>query len=161
MSFVIFCHRQKKRGSPLKAEDYVTQIILSVVEAARSKDLSTIDKSSHDTRKEILLKQGRQKISEVQTMRHTGVTLSTIDKDTHNTRKEAVDYAHSIETQAEIKLGEILLLMDKNEGAKGIGKSVIRNDDSTLPPTLTELGISLNLSSEAQALASLPGDGIR
>ena len=37
MSFVIFCHRQKKRGSPLKAEDYVTQIILSVVEAARSK----------------------------------------------------------------------------------------------------------------------------
>ena len=51
--------------------------------------------------------------------------------------------------------------MDKNEGAKGIGKSVIRNDDSTLPPTLTELGISLNLSSEAQALASLPGDGIR
>jgi len=61
------------------------------VEAARSKDLSTIDKSSHDTRKEILLKQGRQKISEVQTMRHTGVTLSTIDKDTHNTQKEIAD----------------------------------------------------------------------
>ena len=42
-------------------------------------------------RKEILLKQGRQKISEVQTMRHTGVTLSTIDKDTHNTQKEIAD----------------------------------------------------------------------
>jgi hypothetical protein len=76
----------------------------------------------------------------------------------HNLGKEAVNYAHGIETQAEIKLGEILIQMDKNKGAKGIGKSVIHNDDSTIPPTLSELGVSLNLSSESQLLAKLPED---
>ena len=39
---------------------------------------------------------------------------------------------HGIETQAEIKLGEILLQMDKNTGAKGIGKSAIIDIDSTI-----------------------------
>lgn len=40
-------------------------------------------------RKEILLKVGREKISDVQTKRHSGVSLSIIDKDTkHNTREK-------------------------------------------------------------------------
>lgn len=42
-------------------------------------------------RKEILIKQGRDKISETQTARHAGITLSTIDKDTHNTQKEIAE----------------------------------------------------------------------
>ena len=76
----------------------------------------------------------------------------------HKLGKEAVDYAHSIETQAEFKLGEILSQMEKNKGLLKQGNNLpaISMDDSTIPPTLSELGISLNLSSEAQALAKLP-----
>jgi len=70
----------------------------------------------------------------------------------HKLGKEAVDYAHSIEVQAEIKLGEILAVMEKNKGA---AINAIIKADSVMPPTLPELGISANLSSEAQALASL------
>ena len=74
----------------------------------------------------------------------------------HKLGKEAVEYAQEIERSALIKLGEILADMEKNKGAMGIGKSVVRNDDRTQKPVLSDLGISKNLSSESQAIASLP-----
>jgi site-specific DNA-methyltransferase (adenine-specific) len=72
----------------------------------------------------------------------------------HGLGKQAVDYAREIEVEAEIKLGEFLIAMDKNKGAQGIGTSAVSNNDRTL--RLEDIGVSKNLSSEAQALASLP-----
>lgn len=71
----------------------------------------------------------------------------------HKLGKEAVDYAHSIETQAEIKLGEILLQMDRNRGGNPNLQPLIHAERLS---TLSELGISFNLSSESQSLAKLP-----
>jgi DNA modification methylase len=79
----------------------------------------------------------------------------------HQLGKDAVGYAHEIELEAEIKLGEILLQTEKNKGSKIIGRNednslAVDNDDRQ--PTLSELGINKDLSSEAQALAQLPDD---
>jgi len=60
---------------------------------------------------------------------------------------------------AEIILGEILAEMEKNKGEKGQftgGQPCVPPGE--IPPTLKEMGISKNLSSEAQALASLPDE---
>ena len=71
----------------------------------------------------------------------------------HKLGKEAVGYAREIEIRAEILLGEFLAEMRKNEG----GKPVERVDRFNInPPTLAEIGISRDLSSEAQVLATLP-----
>ena len=70
----------------------------------------------------------------------------------HGLGKEAVDYARTIEVSAEIKMGEYLALMEKNEG----GDPVSHDDRVDEPPTLADMGISKNLSSEAQTLAELP-----
>jgi len=44
--------------------------------------------------------------------------------------------------------------MEKNKGAKGVGKSAVDGVDRT--PTLKELGITKDISSRAQTLASIP-----
>ena len=77
----------------------------------------------------------------------------------HGLGKDAVTYAKSIEISAEIKLGEILKDMEKNKGGWGTKQDEfcspphVPQDE---PPTLAEIGISKNLSAEAQNLASLP-----
>jgi N6-adenosine-specific RNA methylase IME4 len=71
--------------------------------------------------------------------------------------KDAVGYARSIEISAEIKLGEFLKEMEKNKGGNP-NLQLVENDDQlvNLPPTLKEIGISKDLSAEAQVLAGLP-----
>jgi len=72
--------------------------------------------------------------------------------------KQAVDYAREIEIEAQRKLGEFLKDMEKNKGALKIGPVVRANDHGT---KLADIGISKNLSSEAQALAELPEKELR
>jgi DNA modification methylase len=82
----------------------------------------------------------------------------------HDLGKEAVAYAHEIEIRAEIKLGEILAVMEKNKGTKGqlIGRGIIGGEQARPPieivPTLAEIGITKDLSAESQALAALPAE---
>ena len=82
----------------------------------------------------------------------------------HDLGKEAVAYAHEIEIRAEIKLGEILAVMEKNKGTEGQlrGKDssgdTIRVSPEAITPTLEEIGVSLKLSAESQALALLPAE---
>jgi hypothetical protein len=71
-----------------------------------------------------------------------------------NTHGENI-YAQEIEIRAEIKLGEILAAMEKNRGGRPEEKPVEQHDRLS-PPTLPEMGISRDLSSESQALAALP-----
>lgn len=64
--------------------------------------------------------------------------------------------AAEIRIRAERRLGEMLAATEKNTGAKGIGKSAVVADDRTL--TLSEVGISKDLSSRAQKLAAVPDE---
>jgi DNA modification methylase len=78
----------------------------------------------------------------------------------HDLGKEAVAYAHEIEIMAEIKLGEILAVMEKNKGTQLSGKDSF-GGYAVLPPideapTLEEMNITKRLSAESQALAALP-----
>jgi hypothetical protein len=62
----------------------------------------------------------------------------------------------SIRLRAERRLGELLKNMDKNPGAKGIGKKVQSDGATTLPPRLSDLGISKDQSCQFQQLAAIP-----
>jgi site-specific DNA-methyltransferase (adenine-specific) len=66
--------------------------------------------------------------------------------------------AQEIEREALIKLGEILTDMEKNKGGNPDLQPVDNNDRLDEPVTLTELGISRDLSSESQAIAGLPDE---
>ena len=82
----------------------------------------------------------------------------------HGLGKEAVAHAHEIEIRAEKKLGEMLSVMEKNKGTQGqlVGRGIIGGQQEVPPietPTLKEIGITKNLSSEAQTLAQIE-DGI-
>jgi len=70
----------------------------------------------------------------------------------HGLGKEAVGFAKSIEISAEIKLGEFLKEMEKNKGAAANAVDTSNH----VPPTLKEIGVSKDLSAEAQILADLP-----
>jgi hypothetical protein len=69
----------------------------------------------------------------------------------HGLGKEAVAYAHEIEIEAKIKLGEILTVTEKNRGTEGQlrGKDSsggrVRQPPETEPPTLAEIGITKDL----------------
>ena len=76
----------------------------------------------------------------------------------HDLGKEAVAYAHEIEIRAEIKLGEILAVMEKNKGGNPDLQPVDVLDQLDEPPTLAEIGVSKDLSAESQALAALPAE---
>ena len=71
----------------------------------------------------------------------------------HKLGKEAVGYAREIEISAEILLGEFLAKMRKNKGGEPLEYLEGRGIN---PTTLAEIGISYDLSSEAQRLALLP-----
>ena len=73
----------------------------------------------------------------------------------HNLGKEAVSFAQEIERSSELLLGKFLKEMEKNKGAQGIGKSVVKQDDRTQTPTYEEMGITYNLGAEAQELTNL------
>ena len=105
-----------------------------------------------------LLNNATKMLAEVQSIDDAKNLMDTASAAKHYARKhglgvEAVTFARSIEIASEIKLGEFLQLMEKNKG----GKPVSMVDRYGInPTTLTEIGISRNLSSEAQVLATLP-----
>lgn len=68
--------------------------------------------------------------------------------------EEAINHAHSIKVYALQKLGEMLKATERNQGAKGIGKSAVPKENHT--PTLLELGIDKKISALAQKVAALP-----
>ncbi len=69
-------------------------------------------------------------------------------------QQDVIQRAKGLRLQAERKLGELLRGMEKNTGAKGIGKSAVTDCNHT--PTLEEIGIDKRTSSRAQKLAALP-----
>jgi hypothetical protein len=68
--------------------------------------------------------------------------------------------ACEIRIRAERRLGEMIRHQKEtvglNTGAMGIGKSAVGSDDRT--PTLADVGISKDLSSRSQQIASIPED---
>ena len=58
------------------------------------------------------------------------------------------------ETRFYLKLGEFLREMEKNKGGRPQKTAVTSTE--VLSPTLEEIGVSENLSREAQTLAALP-----
>lgn len=79
--------------------------------------------------------------------------------------EEAEGLAHSIRIEALRKLGEMLAATERNEGAKGVGKSAVTKGDRTQQsavtsgdhtPTLEEMGLTKRESAVAQKLAALP-----
>jgi 16S rRNA G966 N2-methylase RsmD len=78
--------------------------------------------------------------------------------------EDAKRFASEMELDAKRYLGEALNKQPKNRGAEGIGKapSAVQRLDGTSevvpPPTLKELGITRNQSSEAQKLSEIPED---
>lgn len=71
--------------------------------------------------------------------------------------EDVIGRAHTVKSHALVRLGELLQPMEKNVGAKGVGKSAVLKGDHT-PPTLKELGLDKKTSSVAQQLAALPAE---
>lgn len=73
--------------------------------------------------------------------------------------EEAIEYATAVKIDAMTMMGEFLKEAPKNEGAKGSGsnqyKQVVRSQNETAPPTLSDAGISKRESSDAQLLATV------
>jgi len=66
---------------------------------------------------------------------------------------DLIKYATEIRVRAQRKAGEMLAQTEKSEGAKGIGTSAVDSNDRT--PTLADMGITKDQSSNWQALASM------
>lgn len=73
--------------------------------------------------------------------------------------QEAIDYAHAIKIDAERLLGGYLKAAEKAEGQTHGGRKTklggTREVPPNAPPTLSDLGLSKKLSSEAQALHTI------
>lgn len=95
------------------------------------------------------------RVDEVKDIRDKALAIAAYAKQANDTAM--VEWATEIKVRAERRAGELLAVMDKNTGARGFGKSAIVRDDST-PPTLPELGISLDQSSRWQKLAAVPAE---
>lgn len=65
------------------------------------------------------------------------------------------DYAE-VKLRAIRKLGELLIDVEKNTGSRGIGSAVQPPDRTIAVPTLANMGVSKNQSSQAQAIARIP-----
>lgn len=99
----------------------------------------------------------RQALIEAKTVKETKTILDKSKAVAAFTRqqnmsREIQDYANEFVLDAQIKLGQLLLDMPKNTGAKGIGKSVVTSDDRT--PTLADLNISKMQSANLQFIAA-------
>lgn len=74
--------------------------------------------------------------------------------------RELESFAQEIRLRAERKLGGLIIQQKETVGLAPAGRpsnqSVVADDQLTKPPTLSEMGISKDLSSRAQKLASVP-----
>lgn len=108
-----------------------------------------------------ILSKANQMLAEVQTIDDAKSLMDMASTAKHYAQKhglgkDAVAHARSIEIAAEIKLGEILTAMEKATGGQPYQATPTAAIGVETPPTLADLGVSYKLSSEAQALASLP-----
>lgn len=71
--------------------------------------------------------------------------------------EQAIGYAHEIKIDAQALLGAFLALNPKNPGAKGTGSNQheVRSRNGTAPPTLADLRITKQVSSDSQLLAAV------
>ena len=69
---------------------------------------------------------------------------------------EIIRKAEEIKVRAERRAGEMLLIMPKAEGAKGIGPIAVRASDRNNPPTYSELGIDGRDAAIWQRIAGIP-----
>ena len=71
--------------------------------------------------------------------------------------KEAEQHCYSYAMEAERKMGQMLVSTERSRGGQPYQKKEIPTGHNTVPvePTLTELGITKNESSQAQTLAKL------
>lgn len=66
--------------------------------------------------------------------------------------EESIAFAHRVKIDALARLGELLDLVPKNAGSRGVGTSGVPQEN----PTLADYGISKKVSAVAQQLAKLP-----
>jgi hypothetical protein len=62
----------------------------------------------------------------------------------------------ALRLQAERRLGEMLRLMPKATGAKGVGPIAVPSENRNQTPTLADIGITKKTSMRAQQLAAMP-----
>lgn len=98
------------------------------------------------------------RVDEVKKIRHKARAIEVYAAQARN--HEAEDTARKIRLRAERRCGELLRESPKNPGAKGNpkgrGGKIVRSNDKTAQPTLGELGISKQQSSDWQKLAAIP-----
>ena len=98
-------------------------------------------------------------IDEVKGLRDTAQRAEMYARQAQNTKAER--QAHEIRLRAERKCGELLAVREKVNGGRGTPsnqhQSVVASDHPR-PPTLGDLGISWQQSSDWQKLAAVPED---
>jgi len=99
-------------------------------------------------------------VDEVKDIRDKAIAFEVYARQARNT--EAERRACEIRLRAERKAGALLREREKAKGAAGNpggrGATIVRSDDPTAQPTLRDLGISKQQSSDWQRLADVPQD---
>ena len=106
-----------------------------------------------------LLSRATQMLAEVKTIDDAKYLMDIASTAKHYARKhklgkDAVGHAKEIEIKAEIMLGEFLTEIEKSKGGNP-NLQPVNHADRLEPSTLTEIGVTRNLSAEAQTLAGL------
>jgi hypothetical protein len=95
-------------------------------------------------------------VDEVKDWRDKAAALQAYARQAKNKQLE-VDSAE-IRIRAERRLGQMLQDAPKNTGAAGVGPIALVTAEGNQPPKLSDLGISYDLSSRAQQIASIPDE---
>jgi hypothetical protein len=93
-------------------------------------------------------------LDEVKDIRDKSEAMAAYARQANDT--ELIAWATEIKVRAERKAGAMLLVSEKNKGARGVGKSAVTSCDRT--PTLEEIGVTKNQSSRWQRMAAMPDD---
>ena len=106
-----------------------------------------------------LLSRATQMLAEVKTIDDAKYLMDIASTAKHYARKhklgkDAVGHAKEIEIKAEIMLGEFLTEIEKSKGGNP-NLQPVNHADRLEPSTLSEIGVTRNLSSESQQLAGL------
>lgn len=94
-----------------------------------------------------------RRVDEVKDIRDKALVLEAYAKQAND--RDMLRWVNEIRLRAERRTGELLREIDKQHGARGVGKKVASSaNDST--PKLRDLGISRDQSSQWQRLAAIP-----